>query len=66
MQSQIKTLKAEKSYRRQAPHSNLELYAILNQEWEPQNRIICRAVNISLNQPIREGYLKSGTGHLNS
>ena len=36
MQSQIKTVKSEKSYRRRAPHSNLELSAILNQKWELQ------------------------------
>ena len=33
MQSQIKAVKAEKSYQRRAPHSNLELSAILNQKW---------------------------------
>ena len=32
MNRQIKTVKAEKSYQRRAPHSNLELSAILNQK----------------------------------
>ena len=36
MQNQIKTVKSEKNYRRRAPHSNLELSAILNQKWELQ------------------------------
>ena len=36
MQSQIKTIKSEKSYWRRAPQSNLELSAILNQTWELQ------------------------------
>ena len=36
VQSQTKTVKSEKSYRRRVPHSNLELSAILNQKWELQ------------------------------
>ena len=34
---------------------------IESESGNPKNRIISKAVNISHNQPIREGYLKSGT-----
>ena len=66
MQSQVKAVKAEKSYLKRAPRSNLELPSILIQKRDSKNRIISKAVNISHNQPIREGYLESGTQHLNS
>ena len=66
MQSQVKAVKAEKSYLKRAARSNLELPAIFIQKRDPKNRIISKAVNISHNQPIREGYLESGTRHLNS
>ena len=43
----------------------LGLPAIESESGNPQNCIISKAVNISHNQSIREGYLKPGTRHLN-